>query len=105
MANYFGTDHTEKIVHPSLTGSIAKLVSCLDEPSDSLSVCTDLVSELASDQVKVVIGGDGGDELFGGYDRYYGNRYASHYAKIPSSIRRNLIGPVLKALQKIQLMV
>jgi asparagine synthase (glutamine-hydrolysing) len=98
VAEFFDTDHTERIVHPSLTKSIASLVSCLDEPSDSLSVCTDLISELASEQVKVVVGGDGGDELFGGYDRYYGNRYASIYATIPSPIRQYLIGPILNSL-------
>jgi asparagine synthase (glutamine-hydrolysing) len=98
VADYFGTDHTERIIEPSLTKSIASLVSCLDEPSDSLSVCTNLISELASRQVKVVIGGDGGDELFGGYDRYYGNRYASQYARIPSFIRKKIIGPLLSGL-------
>ena len=66
-----------------------------DEPSDPLSICTYMVSEMAAKHVKVILGGDGGDELFGGYDRYYGNQYAEHYSKIPSWARSQIIGPIL----------
>jgi asparagine synthase (glutamine-hydrolysing) len=74
------------------------LVSHLDEPSDPLSVCTYLIARTARKKVKVVLGGDGGDELFGGYDRYYGYKYAGYYALIPSVIRRYGIGAVLNLM-------
>lgn len=89
------TDHHEETVVPSLVTLLPDLVYHLDEPSDPLSLCTYQVAQLASRTVKVVIGGDGGDELFGGYDRYYGNLYAERYAHVPAAIRRHVIGPCL----------
>jgi asparagine synthase (glutamine-hydrolysing) len=98
VAEKYGTDHHERIITPSLVENLGNLIWQLDEPSDSLSVCTYLLAEFAAKYVKVVIGGDGGDELFGGYDRYYGNQYASLYAKIPAPIRSRIIGPILELI-------
>jgi asparagine synthase (glutamine-hydrolysing) len=95
VAERYGTRHHERTVLPSLVRSLPRLVWHLDEPSDPLSACTFLIAQLAREYVKVVIGGDGGDELFGGYDRYYGNRYASYYALLPEPLRRYGIGSVL----------
>ena len=98
VAEQYGTRHHEQVLTPSLTDNLPDLVEHLDEPSDPLSVCTYLISRTASQHVKVVLGGDGGDELFGGYDRYYGYKYAGYYALIPSVIRRYGIGAVLNLM-------
>lgn len=98
VAKQYGTLHHEQIVTPSLTQTLPDLINFLDEPSDPLSVCTYLVSKLARQHVKVVLGGDGGDELFGGYDRYYGNQYADIIAAVPKPIRQFLIGPLLSLI-------
>jgi asparagine synthase (glutamine-hydrolysing) len=98
VARRYGTAHHEASLVPSLLKHLPKLITHLDEPSDPLSLCAYQVAELASKHVKVVIGGDGGDELFGGYDRYYGNLYADPYAKIPAGLRRRVLGPLLSML-------
>ena len=97
VAERFGTRHHEKAVKPSIIDKLPDLVWHLDEPSDPLCLCAWLVSELASRHVKVVLGGDGGDELFGGYDRYYGVQFADHYALIPGFIRNRLLGPIISS--------
>lgn len=92
VAAHFGTDHHEARLRPVLSDALPALVHALDEPSDPLSSCTYQLAAFTRRHVKVVIGGDGGDELFGGYDRYYGNLYAGRYARIPAAVRRHLIG-------------
>jgi asparagine synthase (glutamine-hydrolysing) len=98
VAERYGTRHHERAIEPSLIRLLPRLVEQLDEPSDPLSACTFLIAALARERVKVVLGGDGGDELFGGYDRYYGHGYASRYAWIPAPLRRAVLGPALHAL-------
>jgi asparagine synthase (glutamine-hydrolysing) len=98
VARMYGTHHHERTVMPSLTRLLPDLIWHLDEPSDPLSLCTYEVARLAREHVKVVIGGDGGDELFGGYDRYYGNLYADHYGRLPVALRRHVFGPALSLM-------
>jgi asparagine synthase (glutamine-hydrolysing) len=93
-----GTRHHERVLYPSLIALLPDLIYHLDEPSDPLSLCTYHVAELARQHVKVVIGGDGGDELFGGYDRYYGNLYAGYYSRVPAPLRRHLLGPAFSLI-------
>jgi asparagine synthase (glutamine-hydrolysing) len=95
VATRYGTQHHELTIQPSLKEILPDLVWHLDEPSDPLSLCAYHVARFARKTVKVVIGGDGGDELFGGYDRYYGNLYAGYYSKLPEVLRRRVLGPAL----------
>ncbi|MFQ5583559.1 MAG: asparagine synthetase B family protein, partial [Calditrichia bacterium] len=94
---YHTENHELKFV-PSLIKTLSEIVWHLDEPSDALCVAMYYISQLARKEVKVVLGGDGGDELFGGYDRYYGNVYASYYALIPQFLRKNVLDKVLKMM-------
>ena len=71
VAQRFATDHHEEVLEPDVLSILDDLVFHLDEPfGDSSAIPTYMVSKLAARHVKVVLSGDGGDELFGGYDRY-----------------------------------
>ncbi|HZT75633.1 MAG TPA: asparagine synthase (glutamine-hydrolyzing) [Vicinamibacterales bacterium] len=71
VAAHFGTEHHEFVVKPDAVSILDRLVWHFDEPfADSSAIPTWYVSEMARRHVTVVLSGDGGDELFGGYDRY-----------------------------------
>jgi len=71
VAQHLGTEHHELVVEPDAVELLQQLVWYLDEPfADASAVPTFLVSKLARTKVKMVLTGDGGDEAFGGYDRY-----------------------------------
>jgi asparagine synthase (glutamine-hydrolysing) len=88
IARYFGTQHTELIAEPTSADLIPRLAEQFDEPmADSSMIPTWLVSNLVRRHCTVALGGDGGDELFGGYTHYsrllWMRRYLSHLPRWP----------------------
>jgi asparagine synthase (glutamine-hydrolysing) len=71
VAERFGTRHHELVLEPSVVDIVEDIAWYLDEPfGDSSAIPTYLVSQMAAEHVTVVLSGDGGDELFGGYEKY-----------------------------------
>ena len=71
VANYLGTNHHEEILSPDPALVIEKISQVLDQPfADSSIVPTYLLAKFARENLIVALSGDGGDEVFGGYDRY-----------------------------------
>ncbi len=88
VAKLFNTQHREIVVKPDVVGLLPKLLWHMDEPlSDTAFITTYLVSEFARQDVKVILSGVGGDELFGGYRRYLGGHYAQRYGRLPGWLR------------------
>ena len=94
VAQAFGTEHHELVLKPDVVSVLDDLSWHLDEPfGDASAIPTYIVSQLAAEHVKVVLSGDGGDELFGGYDKYVVERKERRYRHIPAVIR-SLMGTV-----------
>lgn len=71
VARYIGTEHVEERLSPDPALLLEQLADTLDQPfADSSIIPTFMLSKFASQEVVVALGGDGGDEVFGGYDRY-----------------------------------
>ncbi len=88
VAALFGTQHREIVVKPDVVDLLPKLLWHMDEPiADTAFITTYLVSQFARQDVKVILSGVGGDELFGGYRRYLGEHYAAKYQRLPGWLR------------------
>ncbi|HSB22746.1 MAG TPA: asparagine synthase (glutamine-hydrolyzing) [Burkholderiaceae bacterium] len=89
VATLFNTDHHEILVKPDVVRLLPKLLWHMDEPiADSAFVTTFLVAEFARRDVKVILSGVGGDELFGGYRRYLGEHYMRYVDWLPQPAKR-----------------
>ncbi|MEK7871473.1 MAG: asparagine synthase C-terminal domain-containing protein, partial [Nitrospirota bacterium] len=93
VAKHFDTDHHEiSIGSRDIPEMMPKVISYLDDPIvDPAILPTYMVSRLASTKVKVVLTGEGADELFGGYQRYSLDRISFYYQFLPESIRKGVI--------------
>ncbi len=100
VAQRLGSDHTEEILDPVKAGELLPhIVGRQDEPmSDPSIVPTYLLSEITKRHVTVALGGDGGDELFAGYEYYTAFILANHYRKLPKGLRRLFIEAVAAKL-------
>jgi len=96
IAQKFATRHHEHVVRPDAIGIVDKLVWHYDEPfADSSAIPTYYVSWVARQHVTVALGGDGGDENFAGYRRYYFDQLENRLRRVaPAWMRRPVFGPL-----------
>lgn len=91
VAEQYRTEHHEIVVRPGSVDLVGKLVRHFDEPfGDSSAIPTYIVSEFAARHVKVALTGDGGDELFAGYDSFFQIGKYRAFDRIPQFLRRLL---------------
>jgi asparagine synthase (glutamine-hydrolysing) len=95
VAEHLGTDHHEYTVRADVAALLPRLVYHFDEPfSDASAVPTYYVCEMARRDVTVCLSGDGGDEMFAGYDRYRRCRDQGRLDVLPPALRRRLLKPL-----------
>jgi asparagine synthase (glutamine-hydrolysing) len=89
VAAEFRTDHYDLVLKPDAVQVVEDLTWYLDEPfGDTSAIPTFMVSKLAAEHVKVVLSGDGGDELFAGYDKYVVEQRERRYDRVPAALRK-----------------
>src|SRR2546426_1060405 len=99
VATRFGTEHHELIVRPDAAALLPKLVHHFGEPfADSTAIPTWYVSQLARRHVKVVLCGEGGDEILAGYETYRARRFAALYGRLPRPIGGWLVPGIVRRL-------
>jgi asparagine synthase (glutamine-hydrolysing) len=104
VAEYLGTDHHElQVEHVDLVQTLRTLVYHYDEPfGDPAGFPLYLLSRFAHEHVKVVLAGDGGDELFGGYRRYAADQLASLYRFLPRVLTNMWVPALVNRLPRLR---
>jgi len=100
VAAHLGATHHQASFAPGdLAGVADEMLPLMDEPSaDSSLLATYALCRFAAEHVKVVLGGDGGDELWAGYPTYLAHRLGRLYRRLPSWLRRRLVEPAVARL-------
>ncbi len=99
VSDHYGTDHYEDILHPeTMFNIIPKIIENLDEPfADPSIIPTYLLCKFTKQYVTVALGGDGGDELFAGYDTFLADRFSFLIENLPYGLIkgiRNIAGNI-----------
>lgn len=98
-AKYYGCEHHEEIARPDAVSLITEIAGHFDEPfADSSALPVYLVSRLAKKNVKVVLSGEGSDEIFAGYMTYDADMLAEKYQKIPGFVRNKILPGIVNLL-------
>src|SRR6185436_18654431 len=101
-ARHLETEHHEFVVTPDVCKLVEEVVWHHDEPfADVSSIPTYVVSKMAREHVTVVLSGDGGDEVFGGYERYATYQRRAVFEHLPAAARRNVLLPLSQTLPSI----
>jgi asparagine synthase (glutamine-hydrolysing) len=99
VSQRYGTNHTEYEVQPHLDEILERIVDAFDEPfADDSVIPTYYICQLTAQKVKVALTGLGGDELFGGYERYLGLRLSEYYRTVPGFLRQGIVSPIVNRL-------
>ncbi len=100
MARHFGADYHELILdHDDLDRGLQRIAAGMDEPlGDASTIPTHLLALFARERVKVILSGEGGDELFGGYPTYVGDSFAELYRRAPAALRAGLAALAMRAV-------
>ncbi len=102
VARVFRTEHHEMVVKPDAAGLLPWLVRHLDEPfADPSIVPTYYLAKFTREHVTVALNGDGGDETFAGYSKYWQDRAASWSGRLPEAIRSGCIPWVVARLERL----
>ena len=87
VAEYLGVQHQDQIVDGNMASALKQVIRCADEPfADTSLIPTFFLSRFAAQHVTVCLTGDGGDELFGGYETYIADRIHGAFHRLPSPI-------------------
>ncbi len=99
VARHLGVSHRVVTLEPDVTDLFERLMPFMDDPIGDFSIFpTYLVSKLAREEVTVALSGDGGDELFGGYETYVAQEKARAWSRLPGGLRDGLFHPLIRAL-------